>query len=599
MRVIFTFLLALSLMFMLMSCGEKSEDKDHSSAYRIPEIAFITSGSLLENGSLPAGVLVASHFFNSNGVVMQNYDRSILADINQLEKFDIIILSSAAGYHDADREYSLTFMSDIELNNIQKWINKGGFLIAGDNIGRNKEDGVDRISLFGRLTPDNWPLSECFGITLSEMNMRGFCIQSDSVFTNPLRDTFQSDIWILVPDSFISKNTKVLAWWKSAGEKFPAFIENTYGNGKAYLISSSYFLHPSNMGGFWDIADIEKFYNFILEQYYKGKKQRIKVHPWPNAAPYAFSATINAYGALKQFERIYTLAKKFDVPLTAVVNGNTSEEVIRYLKRKKVDIASAGFQRFNYKGRSYSESLSDIICNEKHWELTFSGFRFPFTTSTAYGLMALNEQNYKWESSIGFNPETHSGSLFPYKLPLSFNGFFKTTEMFEVSPVFQDDYYYLGEVESKLAGNELVKAAALYKDYLMFTLDYYVKKYHGQFTYLGHPAYSAYNDTTLAVLESLFAKIQEEEAWITTPQKIADFRKNLEQIEVTVNEIADIINIELNCPDQIKLEYFSLELPQKPKSVEIETGNYQLVEKNKKYFLVFKALQGQSVKIKF
>ena len=590
-----------ALMLILFSC-KKEEKKADENTYRVPRVAFITSGATQAKGVLPAGVTIAHQYFNSAGALMMPVDRSILLDPKRLKQFDIILLSSSAGYHDADRVYSLTYMSDREVDNLSEFVKKGGYIISGDNVGRNTEEGEDRISMYQKLTPDNWSLSQCFGFSLSERNMKGFCIEAEKELSFE-RDTFTDNLWILVPDSMYSDSVRVLAYWLADSAKIPAITENTYGKGKAFLLASSYFLHPSNQGGFSDIDDIEKFYAYILDEYFQKFRHPVRISPWPEASPYAFSLTINADGDSIQFERIFKLVNSFKkkIKITAFVSGNTHPKNLEYMKENKAVLASTGYAQMNYRDKTYGQALQDILDNEIHHKQKFNGFRFPFTMTEAAALLALSEGNYLYESSLGLNPDYISGCVFPYKIPIVYKGFYRISDITEVSPLYHDDYFFFPELEEmkNISNTKLMKNTMLYKDYLLHILESSVKKYHGHFTWLGHPAYTGYNDTTVSVLETIIAKAIADSAWLTTPEEIAIYRDKLEKTEVIVTESKNEIRVKINCPSNMETEGFTIFLSNEPKKIKVSKGKYKLSKRGDAYYISFTAMKGQEIVIKY
>ena len=120
---------------------------------QLPRVLYITTGISNENAQLAQGVVVAIQALNKRGAIVRLEPRDILYDYNELTKYNIIILSTFPGYHDADRQYSLSYMSDEELHNLNQFVRQGGVMISGDNVGRNSPEGTDRILLYKQLNP--------------------------------------------------------------------------------------------------------------------------------------------------------------------------------------------------------------------------------------------------------------------------------------------------------------------------------------------------------------------------------------------------------------------------------------------------------------
>ena len=138
------FISILSLLFA--QCGEpvKNSKIDLALNKQLPRVLFITTGISDDDGQLAQGVVVAVQSFNKKGAIVRLEPRDILYDFEELIKYNIVILSTFPGYHDADRKYSLSYMSDEELLNLTRFVQQGGVFISGDNVGRNFPDGTDR-----------------------------------------------------------------------------------------------------------------------------------------------------------------------------------------------------------------------------------------------------------------------------------------------------------------------------------------------------------------------------------------------------------------------------------------------------------------------
>nr|MBC8342401.1 hypothetical protein [Bacteroidota bacterium] len=429
-------LIFLSLLFQQCSHKTKKDSKSTQEelSYKLPKLLIITSGTEEGYGKLAQGIVIAIQTFTANGVLTSIKSRDILNRPEELEGYNFMLLSTALGYHDADRRYSLSYMSDFELDNIRNFVKIGGVLIAGDNVGRNQLDGNDRISLYGQLNPSNWALSDCFGLCLQELNMKNYRLNGflDSNLNGQFKDTSATDLWILVGDSIHSSNLKQWAKWENGENQYPAIVQNEFGKGIGFLLPSSYYLHPANDGGYWSALQIESFYKLTIHAFNEKNKNKISINPWPNGYEQAFCISLNASGSLKEMKRLSDYFKQVNITPTYFVNGKIKDEAIDFLK--KCELQSNGFARINYRNVLYPESKTDMYENEVFWDKQFKGFRFPYTRSGFWGLLALDELGYSYESSIGAdNIEQYLGCVFPYHIPISNNNYYKTTSILDLS----------------------------------------------------------------------------------------------------------------------------------------------------------------------
>ncbi len=540
-KLFFLLLILLSGFFYQCSDRKKNTPDFDKTSYQLPKVLIITTGSTEGNGKVAEGVVVAMQSFNRKGAVVKLETRDILNDLETLKKYNILILSSAIGYHDADRQYSLAYMSDYEIENIRTFVEEGGILIAGDHVGRNKIDGTDRITIFQKLTPENWGLAECFGVSLEERNMKDFRIEGEigENLTGIFKEKSKNDLWSLVVDSVYSKSLTELAWWKNNDEKYPALIQNNYQKGISFLLPSSYLLHPANDGGLWSASQIQDFYDYVLDELDKKHGCKIKLNIWPNAFDYAFCVSLNASGNVSEYNRVCKLLDKNGIQPTFFVHGETDTEIEKYLASSDCKLQSNGYGNINYQNATYPFVRRDIIDNKNVWNKEFSGFRFPYTRTHFAGLLALNELKYKYESSIGAdNINFFNGSVFPYYIPISSNRYYKMTNMLEISPIYHDDYYFFGSIVNPgiYQPDQQLKDAQLFEKYLLNYWEYAVKPYHGLMVFMGHPMYVAHNGTTLVPLENLIDKVKTDNTWITNLDAVADYWNNLNDLTFTIEE---------------------------------------------------------------
>ncbi len=514
----------------------------------------------------------------------------------------MIILSTAPGYHDADRKYSLSYMSDAELENLQDFVDKGGILISGDNVGRNKPDGTDRITLYNTLKPANYPLSECFGLEMAERNMEGYRIYGalDDSEDEYLRPKAGRNYYTLVSDTIFSEKVKIMANWVNPSDTLPAIVKNRYGKGTAYLLASSKFLHPAGAGGYVSTKKIMRFYEAVVGDFYEQNNIPLRLNPWPKAYDYAFCITMNSSGKRKNYERFFNFMEKKQLEAEFFVDGQVSQQVKDFLEKKEVPLQSSGYDFTNYRNLSYTQALQDIVRNENRWQKEFRGFRFPFTMPAFWGLMALSEFGYTFDSSIGANNlEFFHGSVVPHNIVIADQGFYKTTDIIELAPVYKDDYYYYKNIAHlrKQAPRKMIRKVQLYQKYLENYWNYAVKPYKGLMVYQGHPRYVANNDTTIRALDDLIDLVKEEDTWIATASEIASFRRNLMEMEFYVERQNEKVFITIDGPDDTKVEEVSVNLDFQPQKIEVNQGAGKIHSDTSGYYIVIDAFKGQKIAI--
>lgn len=571
--------------------------------YTLPKVLYITTGSQSGNGILAEGVVIALQTFDKHGALVKLHSREILLEPEKLKEYSIMILSTAINYHDADRQYSLTFLSDNEIEIIRKWVEEGGILIAGDNVGRNYMDATDRSSVFGRLTPGNWGLGRCFGVSLEEKNLKGYKVSGN--ISDTIKGVFipsnNKENWTLVIDSVYSDKIEILAKWENdAGGNYPAIVKNEYGRGSAVLLPSSYLLHPANVGGYWNAKEIELFYEYIVKEFYQDKKYSIELNPWPDACEGAFCITLNAAGSEQEFDRILKLLKEEKIKPTVFVNGNFGEDIKKLLSKSDVELESNAYSTLNYRDMDFASTMHDIQMNEKFWNKEFKGFRFPFTFNSAWGMLCLDQSGYLFDSSIGAdNTNVFYGSVFPYNIPISTDEFFKTLDLLEVSPTFHDDYYFYGKIldDTEYTTEEQNKDAELFEQYLINYWKYSTKSYSGAMVFIGHPVYTGHSDITSRPLKSIIKKVKEDNGWVTTIEELAEYWYKLQKLTFSIKEGKDKIEIKVTTPLAEQVNDVSLKLDREPKEININKGRCRIEERSGCWYLVFDAEDGVRVEL--
>lgn len=568
--------------------------------YQIPKVLIITSGKG-GNGTLPEGIILAVENFSRLGAFVRINNRDVLLDESYLADFDILLLLSAAEYHDADRQYSLTFMEDVELNILSKWVENGGVLISGDNIGRNLRDGTDRISMYGRLEPQNWPLSACFGVMMSERNVEGLSIQGHLAddLSGELMTEMQSEIWMLVPDSILSKDAQVFAYWTNDTVKYPSIILNTYGNGISVLLPTSYLLHPANNGGYWNVTQIAAFYDFILRQYYNRFPLRFDLQMWPDGHSAAFAVSMNSDGELSHYENVFNVLNEQKIIPSVFVDNNIDSAKADYLNNLKIQLQSNSMMKTNMRELTFSETVYHVEMNEIFWKRHFSGFRFPFTMNSFNGMVYLNRKKYLYDSSIGIDhANAFYGCLFPYHLPVYQDGNNQVLELLEISPLARDDYFYFNECIKEIATTDnLFNKSLLYHSYLQNFWKNYALPSHGVMIYLGHPLYTGWNDSTLIPLKNIIDTVRNDGAWITTIEEIALRWNAFSSMNLNVYQVDDHFQIRVFMPENVKIENVTLKMFQKPNKIECVFGKSKIIDNKNHWFIIFDASNGQKIDI--
>jgi len=597
------FFLLWIVLFSFGACHDTKETPQQTDAnsYVLPRVLILTTGQPQGNGTLPEGVVVASQFFNRKGALVTVNTRDVLMDPEQMQQYQIIVALTSAGYHDADRDYSLTYLSDMELQIIHNWVKEGGVLIAGDNFGRNNIDGSDRTSIFGTLTKQNWPLAECFGVTLSEKDMKEYQLVShlSGTLSGTIISPSQESVWRLAVDSVYDSTVKVMASWQNQQEQIPALLYHPFGKGFSILLPTSYLLHPANVGGIWGIAQIEAFYEWVLKQYQSKNQISFSLNVWPNACDAAFCVTLNTEGTPQEYQRILGLLETEKITPTFFVRDELDDSIKQLIEA--YSLQSNGRYKFNSKFAPFYEINRSIIENEIEWNRRFDGFRFPFTIPGYFGYDLLSNRGYRYDSSIGVdNLQSIYGSTFPYDILISKDEIYKNTGMLEISPILYDDYQYFSQIKNPAySETQLQKDALLYRQYLQNMWELVIKPNNGLFVWQGQPAYSGYNDSTLSPLKLLIQKVKNENTWLTTMDDVCLYWNQLEQTYFKIKESKTEAIINISIPKGVTIRGVTLRCNKKIKSASSSVGKCDLITKKGNQYIIFDAVRDQQIKVKF
>jgi len=608
-KKIYVLITIVFLSFMWMQCshnGQTIAKKDiPKGAFQLPNALFITTGINFDkqDPALPEGIVIAIQSLNKRGVKVRLEPRDVLLDKDFLADFSIIILSSSIGIHDADRKYSLTYMTDHELYNLKDFVNDGGVLIAGDNIGRNYFDGSDRIKKFKQLNPTNYPLSDVFGAILEEKNMKGFKITGKKdAFKDESLKRFEYNIWTLVPDKVISRDLKVLASWENGNQSYPAITKNKYGKGMGYLLASSDFLQPANNGGYSGIKQIQKFYDFVVDDYLKQNDISMELNPWPNGYNHAFAITFNSGGDIKNYKFVADQMKKHEIEPVFFVNGKTKEEIKEFLIDKNIKLASSGYHFRNYKSINYSVAVNDILRNENEWKQHFTGFRFPFTTANYFGLLAADLHKYKYESSISVNNiDFIHGSVFPHNLVISHHKFYKSSELLEIAPTYHDDYFFLGSLngEEYRSDEQMKDDILLYDQYLQDFWKIGVEPNNGLMVVLAHPNLVGKSNQTFSALKHLITTVKEKNTWMTNVDEVANYTLDMKNLKFFVDVKNKKSKIYIQSDMDKLVKGVTVNVDYKPLSASCIKGEISIKKNQEKYQIIFDAFDGQEIEIEY
>jgi hypothetical protein len=573
-------------------------------ASMLPRVLFLTTGTTEGNGEIAEGVSIAIQRLTKSGAFVWLGTREYLLQPEKMSEFNVIIAPTSFDYHDGDRKYSLTFLSDSEMRNLANWVKEGGVLISEENIGRNTTDDVDRLSLGGELNSSNWPLSEVFGLKMREIDLVGFTLEdkNSGIWNGMIKDTLAEDEWAIVPTEIISDKIKVLAEWKRANEIYPAVLENNFGLGKAFLLTSTYMLHPSNDGGVSSVEQIERFYEYALSSLPGQSAMRFQINPWPDAHTSAGCVTFNSSDDIAKYRMILDFLSIENISAGFVIDSVSSPEIISILnENKNAELISGLSSKTDFTGSTFSENSRAFIEIEQSTGLNFKGVRFPFRSSNFWGLMYASSNGYIFDASIGIDHLSgYAGSVFPYNIVLARDSFYKATDMLELCQIIANDFDYFQLPDSISDYTEMMQRedAALFSKYLLDFYEYVSKRNDGLIVFTGNPDYTAFSELTMKPLKDLIDELRNNNSWLATPIAIVEYRNRLKTLKIS-SKIADkSVTLNVECPDGIVIEGLSIKLDSRP--VDVSTsGKNEIKEVGGKYFLITDVKNGDEITIKF
>ena len=570
----------------------------------LPKVLYLTTGLSEGNGEVSEGVVLAIQSFSKKGAFVWLDTREVLLQPEILSEYSVMILPTSMGYHDGDRKYSLTYLSDHEMENIVNWVKNGGTLVTEENIGRNFPDGSDRADKNGELNPQTWKLSEMFGIKMKERDLNGFSIEEKDakIWNGRIKQPNTDDEWVLIPTEVISDKVKVIAEWVNGDERYPAILSNDFGKGKAILFTSTYILHPSNDGGVSGVEQIENFYNSVLNNFSAENKPQAELNPWPDGKSSAFCISFNSEGQTGNYTGIINLLKAENLPATFFIDSSITEEQVKLLEGvKNISLQSELYSRKDYSEKGYSEITEEIILNEQKFAKKFTGLRFPYYSSNFWGLLYADSKGYIYDSSIGVDHLTsYTGSVIPYNIPISRDSYYKTLKLIEICPLKNDDVFFFQRSEKKEEYTDELQRndAQLFEKYLQDFYDFAVIKNNGIMVYVGNPQYTGFSEITMQPLKKLIDTLKSKNCWMTTLEEVAAFRNKLKNLSVNISESGKDIKLKINLPEQINIQGLSFKLRSKPNNISAN-NKYEIKEINGIYYLITDVKNGDEINLDF
>ncbi|MBN2465170.1 hypothetical protein JXD38_06070 [candidate division WOR-3 bacterium] len=547
----------LAAAFALTGCGGKRAASGAgpaaTEALVYPRVLFLTTGSD-GLGMLPSGANICLEVMNGLGGFTEVADKSVLLDRARLDSTRIIVAPTIAGYHDADRVFSLSFLDSASMANLADWVQDGGILIAGENIGRNTLEGEDRVASGNLIDEREWPLEPVFGYPMQEANLRDFRLVKDSgsvllggyrsELTGPL-----SDAWLLVPvESAMAGGVEVQARWTFGETSYPAVTLNPYGRGYGIMVSHFLLLQPSVDGGAGDVPAISEFYRRVFALAFRCGPE-VYVNPWPGAHRSALAVTVNEAGGDSVGLGVRPmLSKLLGMPgsgdIDVFITGRVPQPTLDYLKREpRVKLASLSFSHPYFRDLDYCRTVWEIARLEDFLRTPLPGFRFPYSNRTVGGLFTLVRRGYRYESSLFVDHAAcFAGALFPYNLPIWLRGqYCLSTHMLEFSPTLEDwDYYGEGAVAAEYPAAAQARDARRFGARLQAAWHELALERRGMMVLVLHAEYSGHSETTLApVTQFLAAAAKSGDAWCSSLAGIADWWDVRRNVDIRVDADSD------------------------------------------------------------
>jgi len=557
--------------------------------YHLPKVLYLTSGADVGRGTVSDGIVYALQAFNRQGVQVRLENRKILLEPGKLAQYDLMFVPTIAGYHDTGMKYGLTYMSDIELKNIVAWLKNGGFLVTDVNMGRNDEQGKDRIAGKKELNKENYPLAGALGVTLQELNTENWQVTDTGlhIFKHPILNKKHKHPWRLVPLATDS-NTQVLAEWQTSKQFLPAITLHQFGKGKVLLLPDFYILHPLDDGGLASDKELNKLYDFIYKEALPDRKYPVQISPWKEAHNTVYCQTFDDGGNKEQYQRIFDFINRNELPTVFFVTPNIDKEIISELQaQKRISLQGHSYSHPDFRKLNYEQTYREFLQNQAFWNKKFKGFRFPYVSNSFWGMYWLNELGFLYDTSIAANNmEFIRGPVVPYNIPIFKDDYYLTLDVLEISQIYRSDWYFY----QKSLENEPYTQAEQQADAKRF--EAYLKKYYdevvtlnkGVMVYLGHPMYAGYSETSLQALQNFIDYLKTKDVWIASVNEVAERWNKLRDLQVNVTENKNKVALSLDLPGQ-EIKALGLQLPAQPHKISTSTP-YQIKQKGDKTYLI-------------
>ena len=570
-------------------------------SYQLPKVLYLTTGDGEGRGTISDGVVLALQSFNKLGIFVRLENKSALLNPKVLNQYQIIMAPTIRSYHDLPLPEALTFLSDEEMNNLSDWVKNGGILVSGENIGRNTLNGKDRLIDKDILDKTTWPLAECFGVELKEINCDNFSLQADKKgIWNGIKKPFVKTPWRLVPVK-ISETVETYMNQTDENLSYPALTVNKYGNGKAVLLPTFKLLHPQSDGGLSTENQIDRFYQWIVDMSIGKRVYPLYVNPWKDAHTTVYCQTFDDGGTPEQYQRIIKFINDNKLPTVFFVTPHIRKDVQLMLEKEKlISLQGHSFNHPDFRELDYGQTLNEFLLNRNYWHKNFTGFRFPYVSNSFWGMYVLDKSGFKYETSIAANNlDFIRGSVVPYNIPIFKDDFFTSLNLLEISQIYHSDWYFYQKVLDKeidYTATLQKEDAKRFKEYLFRYFNDVVQPNKGVMVYLGHPMYSGINEITLQPLQELINYLKTQNVWITSANTVAERWNKLKDLKISVTEQGNSVNLEISSTS--RLEGLSIKLLQKPEKV-VSPIPYRMVERQKEYYLILDTDSTQKITLYF